>query len=109
MKRIRTALLCVVGAVSIILGIIMFTKDDGAWERSETYGGDAYTGIQNAAAQTANNVQALARIARFGFGSVLTVGGAAMVVCGIPTKEKMQVAIVESHDELSSTEQSTEE
>jgi len=87
----------------------MFTKDDGAWERSEAYGGDAYTGIQNAAAQTANNVQALARIARFGFGSVLTVGGAAMVVCGIPTKEKMQVAIVESNNEQISAPQPIEE
>ena len=31
----------------------------GRYMGFETYGGDAYTGIQNAAARTANNVQDL--------------------------------------------------
>ena len=48
------------GIVSVILGIVCFC---------------AYTGIQNAAATTAYNVQALADIVKFGFGSLLLVIG----------------------------------
>ena len=45
----------------IILGISMFSYSEdssnaGRSASSETYGGDAYTGIQQAAATTANNV-----------------------------------------------------
>ncbi len=83
MKKARTILFCLIGAAAIILSVVVLTKDAGSWMRSEAYGVDAYTGIQNAAARTANNVQALAEITRLGLGAILLVGGAALVVCGI--------------------------
>lgn len=63
------------GLLSVIFGIIMFLKSTGGYEWSSQYGGDAYTGIQNASAQTANNVQALSEIAKLGFGFLLIAVG----------------------------------
>ena len=64
----------IVGIISIILAIVCFASDTGDWEKESTYGGDAYTGIQNAGAVTANNVRCVAQIASFGFGSILLIG-----------------------------------
>lgn len=63
------------GILSVIFGIIMFGKDVGYYEASSAYGGDAYTGIQNAAAQTANNVKALSEITKNGFAFFLIAVG----------------------------------
>ena len=59
------------GILSILFGLLTLSQDTGSWESSTSYGGDAYTGIQNAAAQTANNVQDLAEIVAMGFGFLL--------------------------------------
>ena len=67
------------GFISIILGFVVSGKSTGGWEINNTYGGDAYTGIQNAAAQTANNVQRLAEIIRTGMSSALIIFGIAMI------------------------------
>ena len=67
------------GVASIILGIVCYGMVIGNSASFESYGGDAYTGIQNAAAQTARNVRDLADIARFGFGSLLIVVGVAIL------------------------------
>ena len=99
MKKVCSILLIAIGIVSIVLSIVVFAKDTGNWERENLYGGDAYTGIQNAAAQTANNVQELSKIAKLGFGSILLIGGAALVVCGLPKKESIPAAVVENNDE----------
>ena len=52
--------------VSVVFGIIIKAKHfayyGALYETAESYGGDAYTGIQNAAAQTADNVLALFRL-----------------------------------------------
>ena len=66
------------GLLSIILGFVVMGYSDGYYEAATSYGGDAYTGIQNAAAQTANNVEDLAAIAKFGVSSVLIVLGLAI-------------------------------
>ncbi len=63
------------GILSVIFGLITLSQDTGSLESSASYGGDAYTGIQNAAAQTANNVQDLAEIVAMGFGFLLIVLG----------------------------------
>ena len=76
-------LLIVIGAVSIALSIRCFAKYTGQYSEYVTYGGDAYTGIQNAAAETANNVKEMNKIISFGFGSVLLVIGASMLGIGI--------------------------
>ncbi len=54
-----------IGVVSIIFAILCFTyaypvADRGGYTWYEYYGGDAYTGIQHAAADTANNIYFLA-------------------------------------------------
>ena len=67
------------GFISIILGFVVSGMSTGSWESSSSYGGDAYTGIQNAAAQTANNVQDLAEILKTGMSSALIIFGIAMI------------------------------
>ena len=61
----------IIGVMMIIFSFVTLSFDyspsiytesldsDAYSEHNSTYGGDAYTGIQNAAAQTANNVKAL--------------------------------------------------
>lgn len=71
------------GGISVILSIICFCLYDGGYESSYTYGGDAYTGIQNASAQAANNLINLADIVKFGFGSVLLIGGLYLILSSV--------------------------
>ncbi|MBR6334924.1 MAG: hypothetical protein IKR90_02110 [Clostridia bacterium] len=85
MKKIG---LIISGIVSVVLGIISFCLDTGGSRGYLTYGGDAYTGIQQAGAQTANNVQSLASICKFGFGSVLLVAGIVLIICALTYKER---------------------
>lgn len=66
------------GLASIVLGIVSFCLDTGSYLHYESYGGDAYTGIQHASAGAGNNVRALADIVKFGFGSLLLVVGVAI-------------------------------
>lgn len=68
------------GALTIILAIVIFTQNVGYYESSYSYGGDAYTGIQNAAAQTANNVKYVGEMIRFAMGSMMLVMGLAMLL-----------------------------
>jgi len=79
MKNTRKTLLILFGIVSLILAIVCFSMDTGGYENYERYGGDAYTGIQNAAAHTSNNILILQRIVKTGFGSVLVVLGGMMI------------------------------
>ena len=67
------------GVLAIIFAIVVFSynppattsntygMDTGTYAYHKSYGGDAYSGIQQAAADTANNVIALAKITRTGF------------------------------------------
>jgi len=61
------------GILSFIFGIVMLSQGVGSYANNMQYGG--YTGIQNAAAQTARNVKALATIAKDGFGFLLMAAG----------------------------------
>lgn len=70
-----SAVAAVGGILSFIFGIVMLSQGVGSYANNMQYGGDAYTGIQNAAAQTARNVKALATIAKDGFGFVLMAAG----------------------------------
>lgn len=74
-KKVKGKLACVFGMISGVLsavfGVIVLSQNTGYWEPSNSYGGDAYTGIQNAAAQTANNVQDLAELTAQGLGFLL--------------------------------------
>lgn len=87
-KNFKAIATMAIGVLAVILSIVCFSMDIGGTERNEIYGGDAYTGIQNAAAQTTRNVKALASIAKFGFGSILLVAGCYLIVTSLPEKEQ---------------------
>ncbi len=78
-KKLCSILGVISGAVSIFMGVGVSQMSVGSWENSLSYGGDAYTGIQNAAAQTANNVQYLAELVRSGMSNMLYVFGFALI------------------------------
>ncbi len=78
-KKISSIAGTVFGFISIILGSTVSNMSIGGHESNITYGGDAYTGMQNAAAQTANNVQCLADIVRSGLSGILIILGWAMI------------------------------
>lgn len=67
------------GFISMFLAYAVSKMDTGSRESNIAYGGDAFTGIQNAAAQTANNVQDLAEIIKTGISYALIVFGIAMI------------------------------
>lgn len=83
MKKKIGVFFIVVGILSAILGLSAFGMDTGNYAGNQAYGGDAYTGIQNAAAQTARNIQTLTEAVVFGFGAVLLVGGLALAGYGL--------------------------
>lgn len=76
--------------MSIGLSISCFNADTGDYVSRESYGGDAYTGIQHAAAETGQNVRALAKITSKGFGSVLLISSMKLIVLGIPGAKKKE-------------------
>lgn len=84
-KKLRSIVLIIVGVIAICLSIKCYSIKDLNYEHKSTYGGDAYTGIQNAAAATSNNVKELASVVQFGFGSVLLVMGLTLVGVGLTT------------------------
>ncbi len=75
------------GIVSVIVGIFTMRGDIGVYVASKSYGGDAYTGIQNAAADTANNIRELALSINYSFGWLLIVLGIA-IACYFALKLK---------------------
>lgn len=84
----KNVLFILIGILSIGLSISCFKADTGDFVRKESYGGDAYTGIQHAAAETGQNVRALAKITSKGFGSVLLISGMTLIVLGLPGAKK---------------------
>ena len=94
----RRTLFAVIGCISIILSIVCFTKDTGDSIWRESYGGDAFTGIQNAGAKTGNNVLELAEITRFGFGSILLISGMVLISLAIPCDEKKKNKMVDNKE-----------
>lgn len=84
MKKIVSMAGAATGALSVIFSFMVIAKDVGSFENNSAYGGDAYTGIQNAAAQTAVNVYYLNQILRFGFFAILLVAGIALLCHYVP-------------------------
>lgn len=67
----------------------MFAQKTGYMEFDKEYGGDAYTGIQNAAAQTASNVKNLAEATKNGFAFLLiAIGLIAIFYFAMKLKDK---------------------
>lgn len=70
----------ILGIISIIWGLSLTYT--GISSLSETYGGDAYTGIQNAASRTANNINELGNTLCVGLKGILIVMGGAIIIYG---------------------------
>ena len=70
----------VLGIISVIWGLSLTYT--GISSLSETYGGDAYTGIQNAASRTANNINELGNTLCVGLKGILIVMGGAIIIYG---------------------------
>ena len=85
MKNNKTlhAIILLIGIAAIVLGIMCFAANKGYTVSFETYGGDAYTGIQNAAARTASNIAKSNELNALGFGSILVIAGLVMLAFGI--------------------------
>lgn len=83
MRLLRSILLTAVGILSIIFSIRCFNMEDGSYEPNATYGGDAYTGMQNASAQAANNIQDLTKNVNQGMGFMLMIAGLTLVSVGV--------------------------
>lgn len=91
-----------VGISLIALGVLSFVFIDYAYylssyEDNNTYGGDAYTGIQNAAAQTANNVnnvgillEDMYYVERLYTGIVFVVAGSLLSLYDIANNKKIK-------------------
>lgn len=79
MKKICNIGGVVSGIISIIFSFVMLGMDNGSYESNLAYGGDAYTGIQNASAQAANNIMDLADIVSMGMFAFLLVFGIALI------------------------------
>lgn len=97
MKK-KAALLIIIGILAIALSIVSFCMDAGYDISYQQYGGDAYTGMQNASARTANNVVYLCKVVKFGFGSILLVSGLTLIVAGIGavTKDDLKSVFLKS-------------
>lgn len=86
-----------VGIYSLILGIAGPISYSGAFVSKEAYGGDAYTGIQNASANTANNVDNLGDMCECTFRNAFAIAGILLVVKG--TEKIVNSSIVDENTE----------
>lgn len=90
MESTKRALMIISGCISIFLSLVIWVHGVGDEELNKSYGGDAYTGIQNAAAQTSRNVYELACITKLGFGSILFIGGLFIIAFTLPGTPKVE-------------------
>ena len=65
----------VLGLAAILMSLVVFSADVGSYESNKSYGGDAYTGMQQASAQAANNVLYTGEMLQIGVGSILALHG----------------------------------
>ena len=81
-EKIRNILFLIIGVLSIIFAIKIGGLSTGSFEMPLSYGGDAYTGIQNACAGAANNAIDVANILQQGFKYCLIIPGFVLVSIG---------------------------
>ena len=101
MKRILSIAFVIIGILAIIFAFSAYDLETGYKESNEKYGGDAYTGIQNAAAQTARNVYYLTEAVAYSAGSILLIVGLSLVGFGVylfmPSREEDTPSFVNSY------------
>ena len=78
----------ILGIVSIVWGLgLTYT---GIPSINQTYGGDAYTGMQNASSRTANNINELGNTLCAGLKGILIVMGGAIMFYGVSIMSKKE-------------------
>ena len=82
MKKLFAVLLILIGIFSISVSFSIKDMNIGYTESDKSYGGDAYTGIQNAAAQAANNTLRLTEVVKTSFSNIFLISGAVLIVFG---------------------------
>ena len=109
-KRLKKVLIFG-GCLSILFSLLMFFSDIGLFADINTYGGDAYTGIQNAAAYTAYNVKTLSNIVSHGFSAILFICGFIFIGFGMSlnTDDKVIQQVSEPKDEEEQFHESQQE
>ena len=88
MKILRSIFFALVGIACFMTGIQVYKSDIGGMSSYQEYGGDAFTGIQNAEVQTGGLVRIQSDILAKGLGSIMIFGGLTLIVCAIPTNLK---------------------
>lgn len=92
-KRLKIVLI-IAGIISIFFALKMMTCDLGDYVSQIAYGGDAYTGIQNASATAACNLVALTSAVCYGFSGLFLMAGIILIGVGICIKkEKKNIEI----------------
>lgn len=81
--KVKTIFCVLVGLLSIALSVFCFNLEVGDKVSMQYFGGDAYTGMQQASAHAANNILLLAKIVKTGFGSLLLTLGLGMIALGL--------------------------
>ncbi|MBQ3491564.1 MAG: hypothetical protein IJA74_03325 [Oscillospiraceae bacterium] len=98
-KALKT-LFFIIGLLAIGAAIVVIRMDAGFYESNYSYGGDAYTGIQNAAAQSANNVMSVGIMIRTAFSALLATCGLvilALAICIKPNDPPVYVAVQQTN------------
>ena len=108
-NKVRSTIFMIVGVLSIIMSIVCFSSKVPNGESDMVYGGDAYTGIQNASASTSRAVVELAKITKLGFGSVLLIAGFTLIGVGSTMPVQRKTEENESSDESSEEDNKSEE
>lgn len=88
MRYVRSILLAIIGFCCFFVGIQIYNSEVGEPITYKEYGGDAYTGIQNAEAKTGDLIVTQSNIIAHGFGSVMIFGGLALIALAIPIGKK---------------------
>ena len=108
-NKVRSIIFMIIGVVSIIMSIVCFSSKVPYGESNSVYGGDAYTGIQNASAFTSRAVVELAKITKLGFGSVLLIAGFTLIGVGSTMPVQRKTEENDSSDEPSEKDNKSEE
>lgn len=84
MRYIKSLIFVVAALCSFYFSHKCFEERAGSYVSEKTYGGDAYTGIQNAAAIAAKNAADVAEIVQKGFGYFFIVSGIILLGVAVP-------------------------
>ena len=93
----------ILGIAAIVLAIMVYNAEVGSYEGDEYYGGDAYTGIQQAAAQAANNTMYVGRMLRTGLSAILALHGLVLLGAAVCIRKSETAVKPESPVQLASS------